>query len=149
VAWWGDPVMREAQTLELVFHPARQHPRKAACLGFLLGIALQALWQSLEPIYAVVLGTLLLSTVRDFFLETRYRFDQHGVSVRGALKAPRDLPWQRFRAFVEDRNGLFLTPYKARRGLEQQRGLFLPMTAEQRRYAADYCAGRQLIRRAA
>lgn len=136
-------------SLEVVFHPAKAHPVKAALLGFALGIGFQALWQSLEPLAAVVLVGLLLATVRDFFLETRYRFDEEGVSVRGVLKSSKVYPWKRFRAFIEDRNGLFLTPYLKKRSLEQQRGLFLPMTREQRLEAADYCAKQSLSRRAA
>ena len=141
--------MQEAQTLEMVFHPARSSPIKAALLGFVLGMAFQALWQALEPVYAIVLAVLLLATVRDFFLETRYRFDEHGVSVRGAMRGAKDFPWKRFRAFVEDRNGLFLTPYLARRSLEEQRGLFLPLTRAQRLSAVEFCAERGLARRTA
>lgn len=138
-----------SEPLTIVFHPAKQHPVKAAILGFVLGIAFQALWQALEPLTAVVLTGLLLTTVRDFFLETHYRFDEEGVSVRGILKSTRSYPWRRFRAFVEDRNGLFLSPYSAKRRLDQQRGVFLPLTREQRGLAARYCQSRELARRAA
>lgn len=137
--------MREP--LEMVFHPAKEHPVKAAVLGFVLGMAFQALWQMLEPVTAVVLALVLLATVRDFFLETRYRFDEGGVAVRGVLKASRSYPWKRFRAFIEDRNGLFLTPYRCKRSLEQQRGVFLPMTREHRACAAQYCLALDLERR--
>ena len=138
-----------AEAREFVFHPAKDHPVKAAVLGFILGIAFQALWQALEPTVAVVLAVVLLGTVRDFFLETRYRFDSEGISVRGALKAPKAYTWQRFRTYIEDRNGLFLSPYLVKRGLEQQRGVFLPMTRQARGQAAEFCAQMQLIRRAA
>jgi hypothetical protein len=138
-----------SDSVEIVFHPAKKHPVKAALLGFVLGIAFQALWQALDPLTAVALTLLLLATVRDFYLETHYRFDAEGVAVRGLLKASRTYPWKRFRAYIEDRNGLFLTPYLARRRLESQRGVFLPMTAPDRRLAANFCAALELTRRAA
>lgn len=138
-----------SQPLHIVFHPAKQHPAKAAALGFLLGIAFQALWQALEPLTAVVLAGLMLATVRDFFLETNYTLDEEGLAVKGVLKPSKTYPWRRFRTFIEDRNGLFLSPYTARRALEQQRGVFLPMTREQRREAATFCLNRQLARRPA
>ena len=137
------------EPLQLTFHPAKDHPVKAALLGFALGIAFQALWQALDPLSAVALVVLLLATVRDFFLETRYRLDPEGVTVEGVLKASKAYPWRRFRAFVEDRNGLFLTPYLAKRRLEQQRGVFLPMTREQRLRASAFCQGLELCRRTA
>lgn len=135
--------------MKLVFHPAREHPRKAAALGFVLGMTFQTLWQVLEPCSAILLAGLLVMTVRDFYLETEYSFDEDGIRTRGLLKAGRSYPWRRFRAFVEDRNGLFLSPYKERCRLDQQRGVFLPMTREQRLSAVEYCQERQLVRRAA
>lgn len=140
--------MKDCGRLELVFHPAKDHPIKAAILGFVLGIAFQALWQAIDPVSAVLLAVLLLAAVRDFFLETRYCFDGDGISVRGALKPSKTYPWQRFRSYIVDRNGLFLSPYMAKRSLEQQRGVFLPLTPEGRAQAAEFCANRQLQRRA-
>jgi hypothetical protein len=137
------------EPLELAFHPAARHPVKAAVVGFGLGLAFQVLWQVLDPFGAVVLSLLLLLSTRDFFLETRYRFDGEGVSVSGVLKTSRAYPWRRFRAFVEDRNGLFLSPYRSRRSLDQQRGVFLPMSREQRLQAARFCEALEMIRRAA
>lgn len=138
-----------SEPLTIVFHPAKQHPIKAAILGVVLGIAFRALWQALEPLTAVMLVSLLLATVRDFFLETQYRFDEEEISVRGVLKASRSYPWRRFRTFIKDRNGLFLSPYSAKHQLDQQRGVFLPLTSEQRDLAARYCQSRELARRAA
>jgi hypothetical protein len=135
--------------VEIVFHPAKQHPVKAALLAFILGMAFQAMWHALEPLTAGALALLLLATVRDFYLETRYLLSQDGVAVRGLLKASRSYPWKRFRAFIEDRNGLLLTPYRSKRRLEQQRAVFLPMTREQRKQAASLCEALQLARRTA
>lgn len=137
-----------SQPLEIVFHPAKGHPVKAALLAFGLGIAFQAVWQALEPLTAIVMAVVILATVRDFYLETRYRFDDDGLSISGLLKPARRYPWRRFRAFVEDRNGVFLTPYHARRRLEQQRGVFLALERADRKRAVELLEQRDLSRRA-
>ncbi len=134
--------------LDLQFHPAKESPGKAAVLAFVLGITLQALWNWLTPAVALVLWLVLLVSLRDFFLETRYTLSADGLRVEGQARASRSYPWQRFRAFVEDRNGLFLTPYQARRATESQRGLFLPLTPEQRRQSVAFCLEQGLTRRA-
>lgn len=134
-------------SLELTFHPAKEQPYKAAALGFFLGIVLRVLWQFLEPMSAIGLWAVLIFSLRDFFLETRYLLDSDGLTIQGALKPKKTYPWERFRAFVEDRNGLFLTPYRAKRRTEGQRGVFLPLAPEQRRQAADLCESLNLARR--
>ncbi len=133
--------------LEIVFHPAKAHPAKAAILAFALGIGFQALWQLVDPLTALALSLILVASVRDFFLETRTVFSPDGIAVKGVLKASRLYPWRRFRAFVEDRNGLFLTPYRAKRRTENMRGVFFPMTREDRQQAVEFCLAQDLLRR--
>ncbi len=134
-------------SVEIVFHPAKAHPGRAAGLAFALGIGFQAIWQLVEPLTAVMLCLLVVASVRDFFLETRTLLNPDGVVVKGVLKASRAYPWRRFRAFVEDRNGLFLTPYREKRRTENARGVFFPMTREDRLRAAEFCLAQELVRR--
>ena len=136
-----------SERLDIVFHPAKAHPAKAAVVAFILGIGFQALWQLVEPLTALALGVILIASVRDFYLETRTIFNPEGIAVRGVLKASRAYPWRRFRAFVEDRNGLYLTPYRAERRTEPSRGVFLPMTAVDRQRAVELCLAHDLVRR--
>lgn len=116
-------------------------------LAFALGITLQALWQWLSPAVALVLWLVLVFTLRDFFLETRYTLSPEGVRIEGQGRPARCYPWERFRAYVEDRNGLFLTPYRKRRASEAQRGVFLPLKPEQRRQSVTFCQQYGLDRR--
>lgn len=136
------------QPLEIVFHPAKAQPVKAAALAFVLGIGLQAVFSLVEPLTALALSALLVASVRDFFLQTRTLFDDEGIAVGGALKGSRVYPWRRFRAFVEDRNGLFLTPYRTKRRSENARGVFFPMEREERKRAVEFCLAQGLERRA-
>lgn len=136
-----------SQRVDIVFHPAKAHPVKAAAVAFLLGVGFQALWQLVEPLTALVLSGILVVSVRDFYLETRTVFDPEGIAVRGLLKASLVYPWRRFRAFVEDRNGLYLTPYRTARRTEACRGVFLPMTPVDRKRAVELCLAHNLVRR--
>lgn len=138
-----------ADRLELIFHPAKQHSKKAAALAFGLGVIGQIVWQLLEPPFALLTLTLLLASLRDFFLETRYTLDESGISVCGLFKPLKTYPWARFRTFVEDRNGLFLSPYKKKQVLDLKRGLFLPLSKSQRQRAAEFCHKLKLEQRAA
>lgn len=133
--------------LSITFHPAKEQPYKAAALGFFLGIALRAMWACLEPISALGLWGVLVFSLRDFYLETRYDLSLQGLAIQGALRPRKEYPWARFRAFVEDKNGLFLSPYLAKRRTENQRGVFLAMTPKQRRQAVGFCETLELARR--
>lgn len=136
------------QSLEIVFHPAKAQPVKAGALAFVLGIGLQAVFTLVEPLTALALSLLLVASLRDFFLQTRTLFGHEGIAVSGALKGSRLYPWRRFRAFVEDRNGLFLTPYRVKRRSENMRGVFFPMGREDRKQAVEFCLAQGLERRA-
>lgn len=138
-----------ADRLELIFHPAKQHSKKAAALAFGLGIIGQIVWQLLEPPFALLTLTLLLASLRDFFLETRYTLNESGISIYGLLKPLKTYPWARFRSFVEDRNGLFLSPYRAKQALDLKRGLFLALEKDQRNQTTEFCRKMKLERRAA
>lgn len=124
--------------MTISFHPAKDRPKTAAALAFALGIVFQMLWQWLSPVPALVIWLALVLSVRDFYLPSTYSMDAEGLTVKRLLGARR-YPWERFRAFVNDRNGVFLSPYKKRRATENQRGVFLPMLADQRRKAIEFC----------
>ncbi|MFA5505449.1 MAG: hypothetical protein WC314_09340 [Vulcanimicrobiota bacterium] len=124
--------------MSITFHPAKERPGIAAFLAFALGILAQALWQWLPAAPALVLWFALVLSLRDFFLPSTYRLNEEGLTV-GRVLGSRYYPWSRFRAFVSDRNGLFLSPYRSRRATENQRGVFLAMRPLQREKAVEFC----------
>lgn len=134
---------------ELLCHPAVSAPYRAAALGFFLGLAARTVWALLDPWSASLLSVLLLASFRDFFLPTHFRFDDQGITISGALRATRKFPWNRFRSFIVDRNGLFLSPYTKPRWLESQRGVFLALSCDQRQEVQELCLERHLARRTA
>ena len=133
--------------MTIAFHPAKDRPKTAAALAFGIGILLQMLWQWLSPVPALVIWLALVLSLRDFYLPSTYSFDSDGLTVKRLLGAKR-YSWERFRAFVNDRNGLFLSPYRTRRATESQRGIFLPMAKGQRLQAAGFCQEIGLEKRA-
>lgn len=133
--------------MTLVFHPAKEKPKVAALLAFGLGILLQALWQWVSPLPALALWAVLVFSLRDFYLPSTYEMAAEGLTVKKLFGA-RSYPWQRFRSFVKDRNGVFLSPYRTRRATENQRGLFLPLTPEQREKTVEFCQTLGLEKRA-
>ena len=133
--------------MTIAFHPAKERPKTAAALAFGLGILLQMLWQWLTPVPALVIWLALVVSLRDFYLPSTYSFDSKGLSIKRPLCA-KHYSWERFRAFVSDRNGLFLSPYRTRRATENQRGVFLPMAKDQRLKALDFCSKMGLEKRA-
>lgn len=121
------------------FHPAKQRPRTAAALAFGLGILLQALWQWLDPVSALTIWCALLFTLRDFFAPSSYELNSQGLVVDGLLKVKKVYPWKRFRSYLKDRNGLFLSPYRKKKASEGYRGVFVALNPEQRDAFEQYC----------
>ena len=134
--------------MKLDFHPAKDRPKTAAFLAFGLGILLQALWQWTSPPVALALWSALVLSLRDFFLPTTYLFQAEGLTVNGPLKIGKAYPWRRFRSYVKDRNGLFLSPYRRKRSSENHRGVFLALLPSQREQALQACQGYGLEERA-
>jgi hypothetical protein len=130
----------------LVFHPAKQKPKVAAGLAFGLGILLQMLWQWLSPVPALVIWSALVISLRDFYLPSTYEMTTGGLTVR-RMMGEKSYSWERFRSYVKDRNGLFLSPYRTRRATENQRGLFLPLLPGQRDEVIALCQEVGLERR--
>lgn len=133
----------------IVFHPAKDRPKTAVFLAFVLGITLKALLQAMSPPVALALWIALAASLRDFFCPTTYSFNSEGFSVAGPVKISKSYPWRRFRAYESDRNGLFLTPYLNKRISEGARGVFLPLRPEQRATAQKLCGEFGLVKRGA
>ncbi len=105
--------------------PMRRSPVRAG-----LGIAFIALvawtlqsWLG-TPYFTIIAVLLLWGQVASFYLPTRYRLTEEGVSVRGAV-ARRERPWSDFRSFFVDHDGVLLSPFIERSRLERFRGLSL------------------------
>lgn len=108
--------------VELTVHPAGRRPGLALALCFGLGLVGSAAWQFLpQPWVVVPLLAYLAYSLAPFFAPTRYRLGERLLVTRLGLTTA--YPWERFRAFAVDQNGVFLTPYRRKGGTF--RGLLL------------------------
>ena len=124
--------------MTLKFHPAAAKPKTAIALAFAIGILLQALWQWLSPVSALAIWSALVFSLRDFYAPTTYQFQDENLVVSGPLKGKKTFPWRRFRTYLKDRNGLFLSPYAEKRATEAHRGLFLPLLPDQKTVVEEH-----------
>ncbi|HXE73028.1 MAG TPA: hypothetical protein VNO81_10240 [Candidatus Nitrosotenuis sp.] len=139
--------MSPPQTLlEVHFHPAARRPVQAAAVAGGVGMVLGGAWQLVgDPLVVGICGLLLVLSLSGYFLPTTYRFTSQGIEIAHA-GGRRWLPWQRFRSFVADRNGFFLSPYRQGHPLEGLRGVFLPLAREDREAVRALLAQRLVAR---
>ncbi|MCA9791505.1 MAG: hypothetical protein KC910_06905 [Candidatus Eremiobacteraeota bacterium] len=117
--------------MNITFHPAAERPAAAAGLAFFLGLAGAVLMQMLTPVVALVLCLALAGSVAAFFVPTVYEFGDETITVR-RWGADQSYAWSRFRSFEQDKNGVFLSPYRRPHRLDRLRGVFLPMDRARR-----------------
>ena len=105
--------------------PARERP----LLSIGLIVLLIVVWVGVEVIYREVIWVflavvLLLGTVAPFFVITRYRLDEEGVSVQRYFATTRKR-WAELRSYYPDQNGVLVSPFSRPSRLENFRGLYL------------------------
>jgi hypothetical protein len=95
--------------LEWIAHPAREKPAAAlAALAIITIAAFLAADQLGHAAAGIVAGIVLLTSLRRFFLPTRYNLDQSGVSA--TLISVRRLDWTRVRRISTDAHGVYFGP---------------------------------------
>ncbi|MEW6026572.1 MAG: hypothetical protein AB1599_04690 [Planctomycetota bacterium] len=106
-------------------HPFKADHKKSVFLVLLIIlICLLALFATESAGFALVALTLLVFSMRQFFLPTVYTLNAEGVDVR-FLGSTQKRSWSYFQSFYEDRNGVLLSPFKERSRLESFRGIYL------------------------
>ena len=125
------------EILEWSYNPWRERPGRAlaGCLGAaafgLVVISLRLPW-----VMAFALSVSAVAPLAIVFLPVRLRLDQGGVTRRcGPLAETRS--WQRVRRAVRRREGVLLTPFRARSWLDAYLGFFLPVPRQDAPPPAD------------
>ncbi len=113
---------------EWTAHPVREKPRRgvlAAALIVFCGVLVAMIVADpmLGPLAAGGSILFLFLTLNRFFLPTRYRIDEQGVSARFPLGG-RALAWSEIRRFPHDREGGYVSP-RDRGGALDTRGISL------------------------
>jgi len=111
--------------LEWSVWPAKERP----LLSFGLIVFLFAIWVAVGYFYRegvwVLLAIVLLSgAVAPFFVITRYRLDEKGVSIKRYVTTMKKR-WEEMRSYYPDKNGVLVSPFAKPSRLENFRGVYL------------------------
>ena len=111
--------------LEWSAWPAREKPL------FTLGLVLflLAIWVAVgyiyrEAVWVLLAVILLLGAVAPFFVITRYRLDEEGVSMKRYVTTMKKR-WEELRSYYPDKNGVLVSPFDRPSRLENFRGVYL------------------------
>ena len=111
--------------LEWSAWPAKEKPL------FTLGIVLflLAIWIAVgyiyrEAVWVLLAVILLLGAVAPFFVITRYRLDEEGVSMKRYVTTMKKR-WEELRSYYPDKNGVLVSPFAKPSRLENFRGVYL------------------------
>lgn len=123
--------------LEWTYNPWRERPGRAlaGCAGAVsfCGVILLL---GLPLVMAVALAIAAVAPLAIVCLPMRLRLDESGASRRcGPLAETRS--WQRVRRVVRHREGVLLTPFRARSWLDAYLGFFLPFPRQDEPPAED------------
>jgi hypothetical protein len=111
--------------LEWSAWPAKEKPL------FTLGLVLflLAIWVGVgyiyrEAVWVLLAVILLLGAVAPFFVITRYRLDEEGVSLKRYVTTMKKR-WEELRSYYPDKNGVLVSPFDRPSRLENFRGIYL------------------------
>jgi hypothetical protein len=115
----------EPVTFEWTVHPFAESPKRAviAVLAPVIVCLLVYFWMP-SWFWVGLAFLLIISSELPFFLKTRYRFDEKGVSQkRGGVVQSRT--WEQIKTYYPDRTGVLVSPFVQKTWLENFRGLYL------------------------
>ena len=119
-------------------HPIKKDIRKTTFLFVFIVLIALLVYFSFNNLYFSVLAVLLLVvSVRQFFVRTHYTLNAEGVEVR-SLGTSRKRPWNYFRSFYVDNNGVLLSPFEGKSRLENFRGVYLLLPEKNRQEILDF-----------
>jgi hypothetical protein len=105
--------------------PARRSPgRTAGVVVFLLVLAVFINWYTHSPGFAVILTVVMFLSLSAYFFPAWYTLSDKGVRVK-TLITTFEKPWDLYRSYWPDRNGVLLSPFPYKSRLENFRGLFV------------------------
>ena len=107
--------------LEWSAWPAREKP----LLSLGLTVLLIAIWVAVgyiyrEAVWVLLAVILLLGAVAPFFVITRYRLDEEGVSMKRYVTTMKKR-WEELRSYYPDKNGVLVSPFAKPSRLENFR----------------------------
>lgn len=112
--------------LRWTVYPMREQPSKGFIFWPVTILTIWAVhWNIQHPVLTIVAAIVLYGSLTSYYLPTRYTLDQQGAQFKRWI-FHRQMRWERVRSVVDEREGLFLSPFPVKTRLENFRGLFLP-----------------------
>jgi hypothetical protein len=108
----------------------KSHPLKRSAGKSSIAVGAVALsigfggWYMESALFGALAGLVMFGSLAKFFLPTTYSFDARGVTVKSTTQTF-TRPWNMFRSFYTDKNGVLLSPFIGPSRLENFRGLYL------------------------
>ena len=116
----------ESGEIKWTVFPMKEHLGKAILFWVVLVFTVWAVSWNLQNVLMTLVATLvLLGALTSFYLPTTYSANADGVSWK-RLTGGKKLEWTRVRSVVDEREGLFLSPYPVKSRMENFRGIYLP-----------------------
>lgn len=114
------------EELRFSVFPMREQPMKALLFWPVTLFTLWAVyWNSGSWLLTLVGVAVLFGSLTSYYLPTNYTIDGKGAKMQ-RLYYHRQLSWERIRSIVDERGGLFLSPFPVKTRLENFRGFYMP-----------------------
>ncbi|MYA69946.1 hypothetical protein F4Y19_07650 [Candidatus Poribacteria bacterium] len=113
-------------TLSWTVHPLVENWRNSALLGFFLALLLLIIYLGFQLIYVAVLSAIfLIGSLYKYFLPFHHQFESDKLIITSCCFYRLERPWEAFRSFFTDANGVLLSPFARPTRLENFRGVYV------------------------
>ena len=104
----------------------REQPTKAFLFWPVAILTIWAVYWNVGSILLTFIAVIVLfGSLTSYWLPSNYTIDKDGVRLQ-RWYYQRQLEWSRIRSVVDEREGLFLSPFPIKARLENFRGLYMP-----------------------
>ena len=112
-------------TLSWTVHPLAENWRKSVLLGFFLALLLFGIYVGFQSIYVAVLSAIfLIGSLYKYYLPFHHHFEADRLVITSCCYKM-ERPWETFRSFYVDANGVLLSPFAHPTRLENFRGVYV------------------------
>lgn len=112
-------------TLSWTVHPLVENWRKSVLLGLFLVLLLFIIYLGFQLIYVTVLSAIfLIGSLYKYFLPFHHQFEVDRLIITSCCYKM-ERPWETFRSFYVDANGVLLSPFAHPTRLENFRGVYI------------------------
>ena len=105
-------------------HPVTESRKKTTFLILFLIALFVGIYMLLGVIWFVISFVFIISSLVQYFMKTYYTLSENSIEIHTFLTHLKK-EWTYYRSFYEDKNGIFLSPFKKHSRLENFRGIYL------------------------